>query len=170
MAAKYRYQIEYNYGRRGSKVDIPPPSCTDLIKLNFPSFQQCYGCPFRFLESFDLKATLTRRGLSNIQADEVLIFSEKNDYQLACTKYFELVNDCKANQLIDSPNRYYELCQMIERSRHKVNGAASANNSMHEELYDKHLWEMLHAANDDSQKLQIIDETIEKMSQYDYEY
>lgn len=173
LHSKYRYQIEFNYGRRGSKIDIVPPSCTDLISMNYPSFQQCYGCPYKFLESSDLKAILTHHGLSSIQVDEVLSFSDKKDYQLACTKYFEFVNDYRVNEVIHSPNRYYDLSQIMKRVSSKHTKDVSAmDTSLNDLSYDKHLWEMLSPAKDiskiDSQT--IAANYLDAMSQLDFNY
>ncbi|KAG4066757.1 hypothetical protein HA402_012824 [Bradysia odoriphaga] len=170
LASKYRYQIEFNYGTRGSRIDIAPPSCTDLISMNFPSFQQCYGCPYKFLEPTDLKATLTAHGLNSIQVDEVLSYSDKNDYQLACTKYFECVNDYKASEVINSPNRYFDLCQMIKRIRSKRTPDADKDHSLNDLLYDKHLWEELSPTKDHPESPAIIVENVEPMTQFDFNY
>lgn len=167
MAAKYRYQIEFNYGRRGSKIDIAPPSCAELISMNYPSFQQCYGCPYKFLESSDLKATLVDHGLNSIQVEEVLNFSDKNDYQLACSKYFESVNDYRTDEVINSPNRYYELCQMIKTIRCKQADMSVKDKSLNDSLYDKHVWEMLSPAKDNVKRSEI---NADPMSQLDFNY
>lgn len=167
MAAKYRYQIEFNYGRRGSKIDIPPPSCADLISMNYPSFQQCYGCPYRYLESSDLKAKLVDHGLNSVQVEEVLSFSTKNDYQLACSKYFEFVNNYQANEVISSPNRYFELTQMIKQIKSKQTDKTSAMDKSLNNMYDQHLWEMLSPTKDNTKTSDI---NAELMSQLDFNY
>lgn len=181
LASKYRYQIEFNYGRRGSRIDIAPPTCTELISMNSPGFQQCYGCPYKFLESTDLKATLAANGLNSIQVDEVLAHVDKNDYQLACTKYFESTiaqmvsckNDYKTSEVINSPNRYFDLCQMIKRTANKhTQMDAGKNDSVNSLLYDKHLWEMLSPTKDQSEAktTAITVDNVEPMSQFDFNY
>lgn len=122
------------------------------------------------MESSDLKATLVKHGLNSIQVEEVLQFSDKNDYQLACSKHFEIVNDYASNEVINSPNRYYELCQMIKQIKNKpAADTSAADKSLNDSLYDKHLWEMLSPAKDILKKSEIpID--IDIMSQLDFNY
>lgn len=168
LAAKYRYQIEFNYGRRGSKVDIAAPTCADLISMNYPSFQQCYGCPYKFLESSDLKAKLANHGLHSVQVEEVANLAGKNDYQLACSKHFEIVNDYQANEVISSPNRYFELSQMIKQIKSKPADNVSAKDKSLNDLYDKHLWEMLSPTKDNAKKAET--SANDPMSQFDFNF
>lgn len=136
--------------------------------MNYPSFQQCYGCPFKFLDSSDLKSKLIEHGLNSVQVDEVLNFSNKNDYLLACSKYFEVVNDYQLHEVISSPNRYYELCKMAEQIKKKQTEEPTAiNKSLNESLYDKHLWEILSPAKDNLKKSENSDDL---MSQIDFNY
>lgn len=137
--------------------------------MNFPSFQQCYGCPYKFLESSDLKATLINHGLNSIQVEEVTQFSDKNDYQLACSKHFEMVNDYNAKEVINSPNRYFELCQMINKMKSKPADDISVQDKSLNDLYDKHLWEMISPAKNNLPKSEITVD-IDLMSQLDFNY
>lgn len=115
-----------------------------------------------------LKTALIDHGLNSVQVDEVLHFSNKNDYQLACSKYFEVVNDYQPHEVISNPNRYYELCQMVEKIKRKQTEEPSAiNKSLNDSLYDKHLWEMLSPAKDNTKKMENIDDL---MSQIDFNY
>lgn len=120
------------------------------------------------MESSNLKATLIQHGFHSIQADEVLNFSNKNDYQLACTKHFEIMNGYQPTEIINNPNRYYELTQMVKQNRSKHTLETSDNNkSLNDSLYDKHLWEMLSPAKDSMKKAEMI---ADPMSQIDFNY
>lgn len=115
-----------------------------------------------------MKATLFQHGLNSIQVDEVLRFSDKNDYQLACAKHFEFVNDHKATDVINSPNRYFELTQMIKQIKSKQTDATSVNDrSLNDSLYDKHLWEMLSPT---KENFKMTEMTAEPMSQLDLNF
>lgn len=100
--------------------------------------------------------------------DEVLRYSQKNDYQLACTKHFELVNDHNPNEVINNPVRYYELCRIVDRNKAKRDTSVQ-DNSM--SLYDKHLWEMTTSSSvNELNDKQVTVDHADAMSQYDLNF
>lgn len=113
----YVYNIKHNYGKAGSMTNYTPYSCLKVIALPNPNPQQCHGCPFKVYETPTLKTKLTGYGIGPAHVQEVLNYSSKGHFQLACARYFEVTHDTHLEEGINHPNRYFEMSQKVMEKR-----------------------------------------------------
>lgn len=113
----YVYNIKHNYGKAGSMTNYTPYSCLKVIALPNPNPQQHHGCPFKIYETQTLKTKLTGYGIGPAHVQEVLNYSSKGHFQLACARYFEVTHDTHLEEGINHPNRYFEMSQKVMEKR-----------------------------------------------------
>lgn len=113
----YVYNIKHNYGKAGSMTNYTPYSCLKIIALPNPNPQQCHGCPFKIYETQTLKTKLAGYGIGTAHVQEVLNYSSKGHFQLACARYFEVTHDTHLEEGINHPNRYFEMSQKVMEKR-----------------------------------------------------
>lgn len=90
---EYKYNIRHSYGLEGGRVNYKPWNCSLIMSKPKPNKQEYHGCPYRDLQTDNLTSLLKRMGLKddgNLQ--KVIELSEQREYQLACTKVFEVLN------------------------------------------------------------------------------
>ncbi|KAJ6637013.1 DNA primase large subunit [Pseudolycoriella hygida] len=113
----YVYNIKHNYGKAGSMTNYTPYSCLKVIALPSPNPQQCHGCPYKIFETQTLKTKLGGYGIGPAHVQEILNYSNKGHYQLACARYFEVTHDTHLEEGINHPNRYFEMSQKVMEKR-----------------------------------------------------
>lgn len=90
----YKYNFRHSYGLEGGRINYKPFSCSQIMSKPKPSKNEYHGCPYRDLGNDNLSQLLRKMGLkddSNLQ--RVLELSEKGEFNGACTKVFEVLND-----------------------------------------------------------------------------
>ncbi|KAI9483560.1 MAG: eukaryotic and archaeal DNA primase, large subunit-domain-containing protein [Benjaminiella poitrasii] len=111
----YSYNIRYNYGLEGKRVNYKPYSCMKIITSNPPSVGEHHGCPFRHFSSGNLEARLRKDGINGNHVQEILELVREKHYQLACTRHFEVTypDNKEKIDIIEHPNQYYELSKRL---------------------------------------------------------
>lgn len=112
----YAYNIRHLYGKVGSMINYSPWSCMKIITSSV-SPQDTHGCPYSTMETSALRTKLAGYGLSANHIQEILAYSSKGHYQLACGRYFEITMETKLTEGINHPNQYFELSQRIMADR-----------------------------------------------------
>lgn len=98
-------------------TNYTPYSCLKVIALPNPNPQQCHGCPFKVYETQTLRTKLAGYGIGTAHVQEVLNYSSKGHFQLACARYFEVTHDTHLEEGINHPNRYFEMSQKVMEKR-----------------------------------------------------
>lgn len=122
----YVYNIKHNYGKVGSMTNYTPYSCLKVIALPNPNPSECHGCPFKTHENQTLKTKLIGYGIGPAHVQEVLNYSSKGHFQLACARYFEVTHDTHLEEGINHPNRYFEMSQKVMEKRAPTTAAVSS--------------------------------------------
>nr|XP_018912303.1 PREDICTED: DNA primase large subunit-like [Bemisia tabaci] len=102
----YAYNIRHNYGQEGKRTNYTPYSCNKIIMSSVGAGDQ-HGCPFRHNDQASLKSLLQTNGVSSADISEMMELVSKNNYQMACTKYFELKHGRELLDAIRHPNQYF---------------------------------------------------------------
>lgn len=137
---EYAYNIRYMYGKEGRRVPQTALSCATIILNNPPSGMDCHGCPFRHLSTQVLKQNMNGE-LKKDQVERITELAELNQYDKACTRYFEFTHQLEEGglgQLITHPNQFYEESQKIiaERIAAKRVNEQSQSQEVKEETMD----------------------------------
>ncbi|RWS19732.1 primase: variant-like protein, partial [Leptotrombidium deliense] len=105
----YSYNIRYNYGKEGKKVDMSAYSCAKIIGGCAPQSSDTHGCPFRHFDIQNLRKMLTRYDISENEIDEIVAIVEEKQYMKACSKYFEAKHKfpLQSDEFIYHPNQFY---------------------------------------------------------------
>lgn len=113
---EYAYNIRYNYGLEGRRVDYNPYSCSKIITNNPPSTGDNHGCPFRHFSLPNLEARLLKDQISRSNVDQILELARNKHYQLACTKHYEVTHPQQKERIdvIEHPNQYYEASKKLD--------------------------------------------------------
>lgn len=126
FAKSYEYNIQHNYGKKGSMVNYTPYSCLKIIQENaVPG--DVHGCPYKLYDKATLKAKLIANGLSTAHTQEVMDFVKNGHFQLACGKYFQIIHDAQVEVGINHPNQFFEESQILMGNRAAKTGTASGS-------------------------------------------
>lgn len=109
---QYAYNIRYNYGKEGSRKNYSPFSCMKIIQGSVGP-GDCHGCPFRHSDDDVLKNKLQGYGLDSSSIAVLSDMAKKGHYQIACSKYFDVVHNVKMELGINHPNQYFEESQNV---------------------------------------------------------
>ncbi|CAI5929273.1 unnamed protein product, partial [Closterium sp. NIES-65] len=86
---EYAYSIRHNYGKEGKRTDYTPFSCVKVI-MSTPGVGDHHGCPFKHFSEDNLRAALSRMGVSSGAAmDEIMQKTRQQHYQISCALTFE---------------------------------------------------------------------------------
>ncbi|RCH81500.1 hypothetical protein CU098_004655 [Rhizopus stolonifer] len=125
----YAYNIRYNYGLEGRRMNYNPFSCLKIITGTAPGTGEHHGCPFRHSSDRGLEAQLYRDNIAKPYVDEILGLAQNKHYQLACTRHFEVTHPENKEKIdpIEHPNQYYELSKNLvvneEQNKHSTEEA-----------------------------------------------
>ncbi len=123
---EYRYNFRHNYGLEGGHIHYKPWDCRTILSKPAPGRNEYHGCPFRDWHRDELSFNLQKLELADdARLNEVLDLSEKGEYQTACTRVFELLNqdridEClKNNAKVDEssivhPNQYFDRSRYLD--------------------------------------------------------
>lgn len=160
FSKSYQYNIEHNYGKKGSMVNYTPYSCLKVIQENgMPG--SVSGCPYKLYDQSTVKQKLAAAGLSPAHVQEVMTFVSKGHFQLACGKFFQITHESTDDVAINHPNQYFEQSQIVQGNRtveKKVGGVqrkiVKSSQSVNETTMfmnddeDDELWNLVEMPND----------------------
>jgi DNA primase large subunit len=69
--------------------------------------------PFKHFEREFLRQKLRQYGRSEEETREIMEYSDGNNYQIACQRYFEVSHKTEEIVPINHPNQYFEQSQRI---------------------------------------------------------
>lgn len=126
FAKSYQYNIEHNYGKKGSYTDYTPYSCLRIIPEN-PAAGTVQGCPYKYFDQGTLKQKLSSIGLSAAHVQEVASLAAKGHYQLACGKCFQITHESAEEIAVNHPNQYFVQSQILMGHRTEKKPTAAPN-------------------------------------------
>ncbi|KAL9900739.1 DNA primase subunit 2 [Glossina fuscipes fuscipes] len=145
FAKNYQYNIEHNYGKRGSMTNYTPHSCLKIIK-EVATPGSANGCPYRLYDQNTLRQKLSSIGLSVAHIQDVMQYVAKGHYQLACGKFFQISHNSPDEVAINHPNQYFELSQTLmgQRGESKTKRLPSktAKKNDLDTVFDNELWDV----------------------------
>ncbi|CAB4068170.1 PRI2 [Lepeophtheirus salmonis] len=104
---EYTYNIRYNYGLEGKKVNWAPWNCIKIIKENVGPGEN-HGCPYRHNDQNSLRSQLVSSGMKEEDIQEVLRLSREGHYQKACSYQFQARKGYEISTgLVNHPNQFY---------------------------------------------------------------
>lgn len=89
---EYAYNIRYNYGKEGKRVNMSAYSCAKIMNENAPGPGDSHGCPFKHFDESNLVRMLRSHRISEDSITEMVDMVNAKSYSCACTKYFEVKN------------------------------------------------------------------------------
>jgi len=124
---EYSYNIRYNYGKEGKRVNFSAYGCTKIIGSQ-PGPEDVSGCPFRHSKPQELRKLILSYGIDSNQGKNLFTGSETcnkinfckglkdvmeytNSQQpiLACQKLFVLSHPGKGVEFgLSHPNQYFK--------------------------------------------------------------
>jgi DNA primase large subunit len=105
----YQYNIRHAYGKEGKRMDYPPHSCKKILSGSAPTGDQQHGCPYKNYSVQNMTTALVRHKLEQGQVREITSLMEKNGYQLACRKHFELTHPGFNHEAVGNhPNAFFD--------------------------------------------------------------
>ena len=121
------YMVRHLFGKEGKRADKKPYNCLKIITTSHPSAGDCHGCPFKHYDADNLERQLLAWKIPKIQAKEMVSLSSDNHFQIACTKYFEVVHKMEDIGFgLSHPNQYFLKSQ--EMLGNKVNTGSQGFN------------------------------------------
>jgi DNA primase large subunit len=100
------------YGKEGKRASYTPYPCPKIIVGNPPQSGDHHGCPFRHYDDDHLSQLLGSLSLSDKNA--ILSLKKNHNYQLACTKHFEVLHpnaasapDVQLDNVGNHPNSWF---------------------------------------------------------------
>ncbi|KAK5646780.1 hypothetical protein RI129_005244 [Pyrocoelia pectoralis] len=112
---KYSYIVRHQHGKVGGMIQYKPYNCMKIITSNVGSGEH-HGCPFKHFDATQLRQKLLEYGLSGTGIEEIMNLVKDTHYQIACTKYFELVHHKPSKSVINHPNQYFDESNEILNS------------------------------------------------------
>ena len=114
FAKSYVYNIQYNYGKVGKRVDLGAYKCLKIQNENTPAAGDAHGCPFKHFDANHLSKMLKKHGVDDEQSKEIAELAKDAKYSAACTSYFACKNGGhRPPQEIYHPNQYYRESRKI---------------------------------------------------------
>lgn len=141
FSKQYSYNIRHHYGQEGKRVSAGPQPCTRVIGSTLPNADESsmqHGCPFKafsaerlakFIRDYSkacgvAEANSILNSEDSPELHQVLSLAGSKQYQLACTRLFELTHALTSNAAVETvthPHLFFEA------SRHfaSLNSATS---------------------------------------------
>lgn len=118
----YRYNIRHMYGLEGSRTSYKPFNCAVIMNKPKPSAGEYHGCPYRDLQADALVEQLADLGITD-KHDVTAVLDDvgQNNYNIACTRVFELTHKKDGGAThINHPNLYFDRSRQLERAEGKA--------------------------------------------------
>jgi len=108
---EYTYNIRYNYGKEGKKVNWLPWNCMRIIMENVGPGEN-HGCPYRHHDPDVLKANLVKSGIAvgSDDLNQILQASKEGHFQKACALQFRASHKGAelSTGITQHPNQFYQ--------------------------------------------------------------
>lgn len=107
---EYSYNIRYNYGREGKRVELSAYGCAKIIGSNPPGPGDAHGCPFKHFDKPNLTTLLKNYGVDDAELKEIMDQVDAKNYTGSCTKFFcgrHPSYSLKSESGIYHPNQFY---------------------------------------------------------------
>ncbi|XP_011270829.1 primase, variant [Capsaspora owczarzaki ATCC 30864] len=107
----YAYNIRHNYGKEGKRTDYSSYSCAKIITSNNPGVGDHHGCPFRHFDAEHLRQKMYEYGVASGGIKEIIGLVQGNQFQVACTRYFELTHKLPQGaspMIVSHPRQFYD--------------------------------------------------------------
>lgn len=118
---EYSYNIRHSYGQEGKRTSYAPYSCLKVITSHMPGANDYHGCPFKHFERNFLHQKLKQYGRTEEETKEIMEYSDNNNYQIACQRYFEISHKTEEIVPVNHPNQYFEASQRLINPVRKIN-------------------------------------------------
>jgi DNA primase large subunit len=130
----YAYNIRYNYGKEGKRLDWSPYSCSAILSMQPPvAADDRHGCPFRELPANQLAGMVTAElDAANLpdakeKIDEVTKLAAGKHYQLACKALWEASRpvpthvpdggaELREKPAVTHPNEYFDAAEAYRKA------------------------------------------------------
>ncbi|XP_042215191.1 DNA primase large subunit-like [Homarus americanus] len=109
---QYAYNIRYNYGKEGKRVDFTPYSCLKIIMTSIGP-GDAHGCPFKHNDQTMLRQRLVSFKVPQQAVNEIIELVSMSHYQVACQRYWEATHNACLDAGINHPNQFFEESQKI---------------------------------------------------------
>ena len=107
---KYAYYIRYSYGLEGQKANFMPYNCERIIRFNPPIGDECHGCPFKNMNTENLRQKLSTCNLRDSDIEDILTKKKNQLYNACCVKYFQGKFIGSSGEGIGvHPNKYFSI-------------------------------------------------------------
>lgn len=103
----------------GKRADYTPYNCIKIITTNVGPGEN-HGCPFKHSDVNHLRQKLLGYGLSVNDVGDVIDLTSRGHFQLACTRYFEIIHNVRNAKGVNHPNQYFEESQNLISDPGKV--------------------------------------------------
>lgn len=118
---EYSYNIRYNYGKEGKRVNMSAFSCAKIINGNAPGIGDSHGCPFKHFDTNNLTKMLKKHNIDEDNVKEMVELTKQQKYTSACACYFSCKNkNVKLQQEIYHPNQYYTDSRKVAKNMHLI--------------------------------------------------
>ena len=138
---EYAYNIKHSYGLEGRRIGYAPYSCNKLIQMIGPIGKECHGCPFKTYSTDNLRNILNTCNLKPIDIEAILNKKKRNQFQLACVKYFKgKFPETPTYSIGIHPNKYFTSAMKAFKNikeKHKINENCKKDNKIENIEEDK---------------------------------
>jgi DNA primase large subunit len=135
---EYAYNIRHMYGREGKRATYTPYSCSRIVLGNAPSAGEHHGCPYKHYDGQHLGQLLQKLSIGTSKDRlEILSLTKSQQYQLACTKHFQVVHpdaasrsDVTLDNVGNHPNAWFRASVAYHKSPDKEEGEANRSKAV----------------------------------------
>lgn len=118
---EYSYNIRYNYGKEGKRVNLSAFSCAKIINGNAPGFGDSHGCPFKHFDTSNLTKLLKKHNIDDENIKEMIDLAKQQKQTAACSCYFTCKNkNVQLQQEIYHPNQYFIESRKVAKNLHLI--------------------------------------------------
>lgn len=129
FAKEYSYNIRYNYGKEGKKVNLSAFSCSKIQNGNQPGTGDSHGCPFKHYDVNNLTKMLKKHNIEEENILEMVDLSKQQQFSAACNCYFACKNKgIRLPNGITHPNQYYNDSRKIAKNIYIIPEENNAEN------------------------------------------
>ena len=117
FAKEHSYNIRYNYGKEGKRVNLSAFSCSKILNGNQPGTGDSHGCPFKHFDTNNLTKLLKKHNIDDENLREMIELTSQQKYTTACSNYFACKNkNVKPGAEMIHPNLYFRESRKIANS------------------------------------------------------
>ena len=114
FAKSYSYNIQYNYGKLGKRVNLSGYKCLKIQNENPPTTGDAHGCPFKHYDANNLAKMLKKHSVDEENSQLIADLVKDTKYSAACSSYFACKHrGIRPPQEIYHPNQYYRESRKI---------------------------------------------------------